>query len=147
MLPCPCYIRIFKGKESMLDRQQVIKYRIQKSWETYNASKVLIDTKYYSSALNRIYYACFYMVLALLLTKDLDSSKHSGVKSLFNKNFVNLGCVNQKWGSFYSNLFLNRQEADYEDLNDITAEFVNLRLKETFSFLTELETFINQKSK
>jgi len=44
-------------------------------------------------------------------------------------------------------LFINRQEADYEDLNDITAEFVNLRLKEAFSFLTELETFINQKSK
>jgi uncharacterized protein len=129
----------------VLDQQQIIQYRIQKAWETYNAAKVLIDTKYYSSALNRIYYACFYMVLALILTKDLSSSKHSGVKSLFNKHFVNLGCVNQKWGSFYSNLFINRQDVDYEDLNIITAEFVALRLKQAGDFLKDLETYINQK--
>ena len=130
----------------MLDQQKIIQYRIQKAWETYNAAKVLIDTKYYSSALNRIYYACFYMVLALILTKDLSSSKHSGVKSLFNKHFVNLGCVNQKWGSFYSNLFINRQEVDYVDLNNITAEFVSLRLKQAGGFLIDLQTYINQKS-
>ena len=85
------------------------------------------------------------MVLALILTKDLSSSKHSGVKSLFNKHFVNLGCVNQKWGSFYSNLFINRQDVDYEDLNIITAEFVALRLKQAGDFLKDLETYINQK--
>ena len=129
----------------MLDQQKIIQYRIQKAWETYNAAKVLIDTKYYSSALNRIYYACFYMVLALILTKDLSSSKHSGVKSLFNKHFVNLGCINTKWGSFYSNLFINRQEVDYADLNNITAEFVGLRLKQAGDFLMDLETYINQK--
>ena len=50
----------------MLDQQQIIQYRIQETWETYNAAKVLIDNKYYCSALNRIYYACFYMVLALI---------------------------------------------------------------------------------
>jgi len=146
MLPYPCYTRTYKGKEFVLEKQRIIKYRINKSWETYNASKILIETKFYSSALNRIYYACFYMVVALLLTKDLSSSKHSGVKSLFNKHFVNQGFIDKKWGSFYSDIFQNRQEADYEDLNIVSHDFVVLNLNKANDFLNDLESFINQKS-
>jgi uncharacterized protein (UPF0332 family) len=130
----------------MLDLQQIIKYRIQKSWDTYGDAKLLVETKSYSSALNRIYYACFYMVNALLLTKNLSSSKHTGVKSFFNKHFVSLGCVDKKWGSFYSDLFQKRQDADYADLVTISQDTVILYLNLAMAFLTDLDSFINQKS-
>ena len=130
----------------MLNNQQIIQYRIQKSWDTYGDAKSLVESKRYTSILNRIYYACFYMVLALLLTKNLSSSKHSGVKSLFNKDFVNQGIVDKKWGSFYSTLFLFRQVVDYEDLRSIPLDTIILYFNMTFEFLKEIESFINKST-
>lgn len=71
---------------------------------------------------NRIYYACFYAVLALLLTKNLSSSKHGGVISLFNRNFVKSGTVSREMGKFYSRMFDSRLESDYGEPTEIDSE-------------------------
>jgi len=139
MLLCPFFTKTFKKKEFVLDYQQVLHYRIQKAWETYDDAKCLVDSNRFSSILNRTYYACFYMVIALLLTKNISSSKHSGVKSLFSKHFVNQGILEKKWGSFYSGLFLYRQISDYEDLKNISQETIVTNFKLAFEFLTMLE--------
>jgi len=57
----------------------------------------------------------FYSVNGLLLSKNLSSSKHSGIRSLFNKEFVNKGLIDKKLGKFYSKMFAERQECDYKD--------------------------------
>lgn len=126
----------------MLDKNRVIQYRIQRAWETYGDAKQLVHSERYSSVMNRVYYACFYMVVALLLTKDLSSTKHSGVKSLFNKHFVNQGLLDKKWGTFYSVLFLNRQEADYTDFSTISQKSILSNFDQSFEFLTECEKLI-----
>lgn len=63
------FMKTSKENASMLDNKHIIQYRIQKAWETYGDAKLLLESKHYSSVINRIYYACFYMVNALLLTK------------------------------------------------------------------------------
>ena len=65
---------------------------------------------------NRLYYACFYAVPALLLTKELYSAKHSGVRSLFHQNYVKPGMVTVEPGHIYDKLYHNRQKGDYGDL-------------------------------
>jgi len=67
----------------MSDLFELMQYRMSRSWESYSAAKMLIELGLYMSAMNRIYYACFYMVTVLLLTKNLTSTKHSGIKSFF----------------------------------------------------------------
>ncbi len=57
----------------------------------------------------------FYAVNALLITKGLFSSKHSGVRGLFNQEFIKTGLIDKDFGKFYSNMFDNRQEGDYKD--------------------------------
>jgi uncharacterized protein (UPF0332 family) len=73
--------------------QELIAYRRTKAKETLQDGKILFDAKRLPSAVNRIYYSLFYEVTALFLTKDLSSSKHSGVMSLFNEHFVKSGQV------------------------------------------------------
>lgn len=84
------------------------------------------------------------MVTALLFLKDLSSSKHSGVKALFNREIVNKGLIDMKWGSFYSRLFMSRQASDYEDLKYLDYEFVQHRFTQAYEFLCFLESFINE---
>ena len=63
------------------DYKTLIKYRCQEAIEALEDAELLIDSKRYRSAANRLYYAAFYSVLAVLLTKRLQYSKHSAVIS------------------------------------------------------------------
>lgn len=51
------------------------------------------------SVMNRLYYAMFYAVLALLQEKEMGTSKHSGAIALFDREFV-------KTGTFPKEMFL-----------------------------------------
>jgi len=54
-----------------------------------------------TSTVNRIYYAMFYAVNVLLISKNFSSSKHSGVRALLNKEFINTGFVDKKSGELW----------------------------------------------
>lgn len=41
--------------------------------------------------MNRLYYAMFYAVLALLQEKEMGTSKHSGAIALFDREYVKTG--------------------------------------------------------
>ena len=74
-------------------QENVIKYRRERAKETLEEAEIMLENNKLIAAVNRMYYAIFYEVLALLLTKGLSSSKHSGVRSLFNKEFVKPGII------------------------------------------------------
>jgi len=99
-------------KEEFID---LIKYRLQKAENTLSDAKNYINDATMEFTINRIYYAMFYAVNAILITKGLSSSKHSGVCAFFNKEFVNKRVIEGEWGEFYSNMFKRRQKGDYQD--------------------------------
>jgi len=81
--------------------------------ETLEDAKLLFTNKRLYSAVNRIYYSIFYETTALLLVHGFSSKKHSGIMSLFHKNFVKSGKVSKESGVFYSTMFDSRQTSDY----------------------------------
>ncbi len=82
----------------------------------------------------------FYSVTALLLTENLSSPKHSGIKALFNKEFVNKGLVDKDSGRFYSEMFERRQKGDYKDFTEFAKEDVEMWLKKAGEFLHKIES-------
>lgn len=58
----------------------------------------------------------------MLAIKRLDSAKHSGVISLFNREFVKPGLISKEASTNLSTLFNLRAEADYDDFNSFTLE-------------------------
>ena len=67
----------------------LVKYRLSRAEGALEEAEVLYKSDYLNASVNRLYYACFYAVSALLLNEGLSSSKHSGVRSLFNQHWVN----------------------------------------------------------
>jgi len=63
-----------------------------------------------------LYYACFYIVSALLAKHDLEAKTHAGTKVLFNEHFLKEEVIDKNLGRFYATLFDKRQEGDYADL-------------------------------
>lgn len=66
--------------------------------------------------------------------------KHSGVKSLFFKEFVTVGEIDKRYGKFYSEIFEKRQTGDYEDLIELNKEDVEIWLKKAEEFVNQIET-------
>ena len=50
-------------------RKTIIKHRIEKAGNTLQEANHLLALGYVNNAVNRIYYACFYAITALLLQK------------------------------------------------------------------------------
>ncbi len=79
-----------------------------------SSSKVLLDEKDYESSVSRTYYAMFYSVEALLLTKDLSFSSHKAVISAFGEHFVKTDIFPRDMGRELNRAFGKRQLGDYE---------------------------------
>lgn len=124
------------------DRNELIKYRLNRANETLEEAKFAIDNKRYLLAANRIYYASFYAVSALAIKHEFKTSKHAQLLSWFNKNFVKNGIVEKRLGKFYLDAFEMRQESDYEDFVVIDKTSVDEKLKLASEFIDRISELV-----
>ena len=121
---------------------ELISYRRKRAKEALEDAERLVNAGSLFSAVNRIYYSMFYEVTALLLIKNLSASRHSGIRSLFNKKYVKTGKVRIEMGKFFARMFEFRQKGDYGDF----VEFEEKKVKEWLDtgkvFIEELEMVI-----
>ena len=94
----------------------LIQYRLRRARETLGEAALLAHANHWNGCVNRLYYACFYAVTALLLSKGLSAATHAGVRSLFNEHFVRSGRVPGEMARFFNGLLDERQHGDYADL-------------------------------
>lgn len=100
-------------------RFDIILYRMNSAQSLLAEIEDHISRGYYNTAINRMYYACFYAVSALLLHAEIDGVKsHEGVRQMFGKHFIQTGIFPKEWGRFYTIVFNNRSAADYEDFKN-----------------------------
>lgn len=124
-------------KEKLTDeeRNDIINYRLKRSEETLNAADMMINAEEFHSAVNRLYYACYYALSALLIKYKIDAGTHHGLKSRFGEHFIMTGRIEKKHSIFYSQLFNSRNEGDYDD-------FVYFDLESVMEYRTKADDFL-----
>lgn len=127
------------------ETKTLVLYRLGRAHGSLEEARILLERGYANTFVNRLYYACFYAVSSLLLTKGLSSARHSGVRSLFHQNFVKEGIVNKKHGQLYDMFFDNRQKGDYEDLFCFNVDEVRPWYNEAKKFVETIEILIKKK--
>lgn len=111
-------------KEDTENMTAYIRYRLEKAQEVYGAAQVLCDANQWNSAVNRLYYACFYSASALLLNRHISAKTHSGVIGQFSEQIVRSGLVSVEDFRVYAKLLNWRSKGDYNDLYDFCREDV-----------------------
>lgn len=119
----------------MSTHSEVVRYRLQRARETLEDARILAHASRWNPCVNRLYYACFYAVSALLLRHGFSSSKHTGVRSLFNRHFVKTGKIPKALAQIYNDLFARRQESDYID-------FVRFEASQVSPWIADAEQFV-----
>lgn len=128
------------------ERDVLIRYRMERARETLVEADLMAQSSHWNGCVNRLYYACFYAVTALLLSHDLSAGKHSGVRSLFNRYFVRPGTISTAMGRLYRDLFESRQQGDYQDLVRFEEQQVRPWIPEAQHFVARVEELLQPPS-
>ncbi len=93
----------------------LIDYRIEEAHDALEEATILLQRRKARGALNRVYYAMFYAVLALLASRELSASKHTGAIALFHREFVKTGAIPVEVAKSLDIAFDLRNKSDYRD--------------------------------
>ena len=125
-----------------IEKKTLIVLKIERANETIQEVPFLLEHGFYRTAINRMYYACYYIVSALLMQENMEARTHKGIIALFSMNFVKTGKVSEETGKLYRSLFELRQTGDYDEIKEIGKEDVDGRLEPAEKFIAEIERLI-----
>jgi uncharacterized protein (UPF0332 family) len=122
----------------------LINYRIDRSLETLKEANVLIQNAFWNASMNRIYYACYYAVSALLLKANIDSNSHKGIRQMFGLHYIQNGLVSKEDGRLFSDLYDRRQTGDYDDFVYYEEEIIKIYYHEAQGFIQRIIVLARQ---
>ena len=125
------------------DRRALVAYRLERAHETMKEIPYHIENGYYATAVNRLYYACYYATVALLISEGLQSATHNGVKTLLGLHFVHTGKLENKYGKAFSRLYELRQSGDYDDFVYCDKEMTDEYYPKAIAFIQAVEDLIH----
>ena len=122
----------------MIDREKrnaIVAYRLENAQKTLDEIPIHIRHKLWNTAINRLYYACYYAVCALLIHSSIEAKTHAGVRRMLAWHFTKTEKLSVEWNKFYSDLFDNRQTSDYTDFVYFERETVEELYEKAISFI------------
>ncbi len=125
-------------------KNDLINYRLVRAKETLKDAQILADNGRWNSCINRLYYAAYYAVMAILLNSDLNPTTHTGAKSNFSEHFILTNKISLDFGKMYSQLFTWRQKGDYDDFYDFDKEKVLPYFEPVNKLITLVEELIDK---
>lgn len=101
----------------------LVRYRLEQADAALDDAKFLLDgNRSPHGIVNRAYYAMFYAALALLQRTGRAPSKHAGVISIFDTEFVHKGIFPRELSREFHKAFELRQVSDYRVLESPSRE-------------------------
>ena len=129
---------------SQEERRAVVEFRIEKAIRAYEQAKGVLGLKYWETIANRLYYAAYNAVSALLIANGDTAQTHSGVIHLFGLHFVKTGIVSSDMGRLYHSLFTMRQTGDYDDTYGLTEQDVLPYVEPTGQLIEQVSMLAKQ---
>jgi len=132
-------------KLSEEEKDTIVKYRLERAKDTLLDVYISIQNNRWNNAANRLYYACFYATVALLLNDGHQAHTHSGVRALLGLHYVKNGIIGEELNQAYRRMFNLRQTGDYDDLAIITENDVKPLIDLANRYITQIEKLINRQ--
>ena len=104
------------------ERRIMVELEIERAEKIVQQFAVLQEQKFWDTLVNRMYYAIFHAVSALLIHNAIQVHTHRGALIAFNKEFVRTGVFSAEEGHLFSQLEGLRERGDYNCFIDATEE-------------------------
>jgi uncharacterized protein (UPF0332 family) len=130
----------------MTDREALLAFRMREAAETLTDAERMLESGLSPRSIsNRAYYAMFYAVLALFIKSGINAhtSKHAGVISIFDKEFVHAGKLDPRLSKLLHKTFEARQTIDYKEMVDVTAQEAAMHVQGAREFFAGISKLIS----
>ena len=117
-------------------RKALIAYRMQRAYDTMKEAEVMIRETFYNAAINRMYYACYYATVALLLKNNIQTQTHNGVKTMLG--------LPLRIGKTFTTLFEKRHSGDYDDFMFCDKEMVDELFPQAELFIKSVDELLKE---
>jgi uncharacterized protein (UPF0332 family) len=124
------------------NKEIIVNHRLQKAKDTLTEAKGSAEMGFWCTVANRVYYACYYAVTALLIKNGHPTHTHHGVFTLFGKHFVHTGIVSKEQNKLFGKLLELRQTGDYSDTVVIEEKNIKPLLEPAENFIKTIEQLI-----
>ena len=122
--------------------EDLLRYRMEQARETLREAEILLNDSALRGTINRAYYAMFYALLALLATKRLGTSRHSGALALFDREFVKTGVFPRELSRSLRLAFDHRQTHDYGEMIRVNRQIAEETLTDAKTFVAAIESHL-----
>jgi len=129
-------------KEELLS---IVTYRVDQAKGSIEESESHLKNGFLTTAMNRIYYAGFYIVSALAALEDFPTAKHKQLIGWFNKEYLKTGKVDREVGKILRKAYDRRMAADYHDFVYLTRSQIDEYRIEMKKFIEEVHLIIQGK--
>jgi len=124
------------------DMKTLIKYRLEQAQIAIEDGTYLLNgNRSPQSIVNRSYYAMFYATLALLQETGKIPSKHTGVISLFDTEFVLKNIFPKELSKDLHKAFDLRQITDYKIIDPMTSDEARETLEKAIKFVEAVKEY------
>ena len=94
-------------------RAIVVRLEMEKAYETKEEATILAEKGKWNGAANRLYYAVFHAVSALLIHDAHLVKSHKGAGVQFNQYYIKTNRIDPQYGELFGRLEDMREEGDY----------------------------------
>lgn len=123
----------------------LVKYRLEAAKDKLNSSLILLEAGQYKDSIGRSYYAIFTAVRALLAVDQVDFSKHAGVISYFQKEYIKSGEIDSKYSKVLQSAFQIRNVCDYDDFYLASKTDAEEQYKNADEMIGVIENYLSGK--
>lgn len=117
---------------------------LNRAYQDLQAVQGILGQGSYAIAISRAYYAMFYAASALLASKGISRSKHSGVISAFNEYFVKTGLIEAEYARMLAHAFNARLGSDYDVTSDVDKDSAEAVIQDAHRFVDRAEAYLQQ---
>jgi len=121
-------------------------HRFKRAKEELQTAELLLRNADFRSSINRSYYSIFHAIRAVNALDGFDSSKHSGVISHFNQEYVKTGLFEKEVSKIIRNASELREQADYEDFYEASQEEAVDVFEQAARFISVVEVYLREKA-
>lgn len=126
------------------ERKIIVGLELEKANSMLLQTGMSIENKMWDLTANRLYYAAFHAVCALLIHNGIHVGTHKGAQVMFNKEFVQKGIMSVADNHLFSRLQQLREEGDYNCYIETTKEEIMPYVESTREFIVKISNLINR---
>lgn len=124
------------------ERAVMVSLEMERACKILEEIPVYVGAKLWNTLANRLYYAAFHAVSAVLIKNEIPVKSHKGAILMFNRDYVNTGIVSREDGILFSQLEGLRESGDYNCYIETTEEQITPYVEKTTAFVAKMKSLL-----